>query len=69
MFLSDTPIEGIAIGISSLVSLSVFKKVAQKQARLASGSTLTIEKWKAEHTATVGKNSNLSMGVGADTQH
>jgi len=33
----------------------------QKQAELASGSTLTIEKWKAEQTATVGKNSNLSM--------
>jgi len=61
MFLSGAPFEGTARGISSLVSLFVFKTATQKQAELASGSTLTIEKWKAEQTATVGKNSNLSI--------
>ena len=55
MFLSDVPFEGTATGILSLVSLSVFKTATQKQAKLASGSTLTIEEWKAEQTATVGK--------------
>jgi hypothetical protein len=60
MFLSDVPFKGTAIGISSLVSLSVFNTASQKQAKLASGSTLTIEEWKAEQTATVGKRTNLS---------